>query len=229
MIAEAALSALALAGAAHGALYQNSALFGHALGRLSREERCVALTFDDGPNPLATPHILDVLESERVPATFFVLGRHAERWPDLVLRAAETGHQLGNHGFYHRKLVFRGPAYVRRDLELGTTAVEEAAGVRPRFFRAPHGLRSPWVSSIARALGQRTVGWTLGVWDSERPGIDQIVQRTLVGTRPGTILLLHDGDGYEVAGDRRQTAEALPLIIRGLRTRGYQFVALPAE
>ena len=169
-----------------------------------------------------------MLAAERVPATFFLLGKHVERWPAIAARVAADGHGIGNHGYYHRKLQWRGPAYVRLDLELGTDAIVSASGVRPSFFRAPHGFRSPWVSGIARELGQRTVGWTLGVWDSDRPGADEIARRSVDGCRPGTILLLHDGDGYAPDGDRMQTAEALPTIIRELRARGYGFVRLPA-
>ncbi len=117
---------------------------------------------------------------------------------------------------------------MRVDLELGTDIIEQAAGVRPTVFRAPHGFRSPWVTSIARDLGQRTIGWTLGVWDSDRPGVDAIVDRSIADSRPGTILLLHDADGYDPAGDRLQTAAAVPRIIRELRRRGYEFVGLPA-
>lgn len=228
MIALGLAAGLVTCGAAvHGTYHRNSPLFGTVLGSLPTDAREVALTFDDGPNPDATPHILDTLAREQVPATFFVLGRHAERWPELVLRTAREGHQIGNHGYFHRKLHTHGPTYVRRDLELGMTAIERASGVRPRAFRAPHGFRNPWVTPIARSLGQRTIGWSLGVWDSARPGVDQIVRRTLEGIRPGAILLLHDGDGYDPDGDRLQTAQALPLIIDALRTRGYRFRPLP--
>lgn len=223
------LAGLAAAGlAAHGTWHRNSWVFGHALSRLPGTANVVSLTFDDGPNPHATPRILDVLRRERVAATFFVLGRHAEQWPELVRRMADEGHQLGNHGYWHRKLHRRGPAYVRDDLTRGTAAIAAASGgTRPRHFRAPHGFRSPWVTSIARSLGQRTVGWSLGVWDSARPGTAEIARRAVDGLRAGSILLLHDGDGYDPEGDRMQTADALPLIIDGLRTRGFRFATLP--
>ena len=100
-------------------------------------------------------------------------------------------------------------------------------GERPLVFRAPHGFRSPWVNSIARSLGQRTIGWSLGVWDSARPGADVIAQRTVEGTRRGSILLLHDGDGYDPMGDRTQTADAVPRILDALLARGYRFVPVP--
>lgn len=223
------LAGLAAAGlAAHGTWHRNSWIFGAALSRLPDGDDRVSITFDDGPNPHATPLILDVLLRAKVRATFFVLGRHADRWPHLVRRMADEGHQLGNHGYWHRKLHRRGPGYVRDDLARGTDAIERVApGARPRHFRAPHGFRSPWVTPIARGLGQRTVGWSLGVWDSARPGAGEIARRALRGVKAGSILLLHDGDGYDPDGDRRQTAEALPLIIDGLRDRGFRFATLP--
>jgi peptidoglycan/xylan/chitin deacetylase (PgdA/CDA1 family) len=215
--------------AAHGTWHRNSWLFGPVMNRLPNAPDTVSITFDDGPNPVATPLILDTLRVEGVRATFVVLGRHAEQWPALVRRMAEEGHQLGNHGYWHRKLHRRTPTYVRDDLTRGTAAIVRASGgVRPTVFRAPHGFRSPWVTPIAASLGQRTIGWSLGVWDSARPGSSEIVRRALAGLRAGSILLLHDGDGYDAAGDRLQTAEALPLIIRGLRERGLGFTTLPA-
>jgi peptidoglycan-N-acetylglucosamine deacetylase len=215
--------------AAHGTWHRNSWIFGPVLNRLPNVTDAVSITFDDGPNPVATPLILDVLRDEGVHATFFVLGRYAERWPALVQRMADEGHQLGNHGYWHRKLHRRSPAYVRDDLMRGAEAIERASGgVKPTVFRAPHGFRSPWVTPIAASLGQRTIGWSLGVWDSARPGAAEIVRRALDGLRGGSILLLHDGDGYDPDGDRLQTVEALPLIIRGLRDRGLRFITLPA-
>jgi peptidoglycan-N-acetylglucosamine deacetylase len=219
---------LAVGLAAHGAFYRNSFVFGQALGRLPTRERVVALTFDDGPNLVATPRILDALAAADVQATFFILGRHAERWPALVRRVHEEGHAVGNHGYRHRKLQFKSPDYVRDDLTRGADAIAQACGARPTLFRAPHGFRSPWVNGIARSLGERVVGWSLGVWDSDRPGAEVIAQRTADGVRPGAIVLLHDGDGYDPDGDRRQTAAAVPLVLATLASRGYRFVPVPA-
>lgn len=229
MILQAGALAIAAAGvAAHGAFHRNSAVFGRVLYRLPTDAREIALTFDDGPNPYATPVILDALAATDTKATFFFLGRHVERWPELVRRTAADGHQIGNHGYFHRKLHFRGGEYVRDDLTRGKRAIEAAGGGTPRFFRAPHGFRSPWVTSIARSLGERTVGWSLGLWDSDRPGADIITERAVAQIRPGNILLLHDGDGYDAVGDRLQTAQALPRIVDALMLRGYSFAPLPA-
>jgi len=211
----------------HGLYYPNSYVFGRPIADVNGPGRRIALTFDDGPNPDATPRILDALKARGVKATFFVLGRHADEWPELVRRVADEGHAIGNHGWHHRKLHVRGPGYVRRDLTMGTDSIEGASGVRPELFRAPHGVRSPWVTPIASSLGQRTVGWSRGVWDSAKPGVDKIVRRTVDGARPGRIMLLHDGDGYDMRGDRSQTAAAIPSILDELLGQGYSFVTIP--
>lgn len=229
MIVQAAVGLTVLGGLAHGAYHRNSFVFGRVLSRLPGDRRQAAITFDDGPNPEATPRILDALKEQNVKAAFFILGSHAERWPHLVKRIVDEGHQVGNHGYFHRKLQFKSPAYVKRDLTLGKNAIESASGVSPSFFRAPHGFRNPWVSPIAKSLGERTVGWSLGVWDTDRPGADVIVQRTVEGTRAGSIILLHDGDGYDALGDRSQTAEAVPRIIDRLRANEFELVTLPVS
>lgn len=229
MIWSAALGVSVIGGVVHGAFHRNSPFFGRALGRIDSDRKVVALTFDDGPNPDATPRILDTLGEKGVRATFFVLGSHAERWPELVRRMSSEGHQLGNHGYFHRKLQFKSPFYVRRDIRLGIRAIKRAGAPAPRYFRAPHGFRSPWTTPIASSYGERTVGWSLGVWDSDRPGVNEIVRRTIEGVTPGSIVLLHDGDGYNPDGDRMQTAAALPHIIDRLTDQGYEFATLPAE
>ena len=227
MIAEVSCATVASAAAlAWGAFERNSPLFGRVQRRLSGGEAVVALTFDDGPNAHATPSILDTLGSEGVRATFFVLGRHADRWPSLVARARREGHVVGNHGYHHQKLLWKSPRYVRDDIAAGAAAILRAGCDRPTVFRAPHGQRNPWVTAIARAGGQRTVGWTLGVWDTARPGAPIIADRVVRGAGCGSIILLHDGDGYDAEGDRTQTAAALPMIIRGLRERGFSFTTL---
>ena len=227
MIAEVSCATVASAATlAWGAFERNSPLFGRVQRRLLGSEALVALTFDDGPNAHATPSILDTLGSEGVRATFFVLGRHADRWPSLVARARHEGHVVANHGYHHQKLLWKSPRYVHDDIAGGTAAILRAGGDRPTLFRAPHGQRNPWVTPIACSAGQRTVGWTLGVWDTARPGTRVIADRVVRGVGCGSIVLLHDGDGYDPDGDRRQTAAALPMIIRGLRERGFSFTTL---
>ncbi len=216
--------AVGLAGAgslAAGALLPNARLFGPVLGRGPADGRRVYLTFDDGPNRATTPAVLDALAAAGAPAAFFLVGRHAQAFPDLAREVAAGGHLVGSHTFSHRKLTLMGPAAVREEIESGHRAVEDAAGVAPVAFRAPHGHRNPFVDRTLRGLGCPLVGWSVGVWDTDRPGAEEIRRRVRRRVKPGTILLLHDGDGYDPDGDRTQTAEALPGILADLSAAGY--------
>src|SRR5438034_247475 len=193
------------------------------LVRGGRDGRRCYLTFDDGPNPSATEAILDMLSARDVPAAFFLVGEHVRRHPALARRIAEAGHELGNHTQHHVKLHLRGPHRIRAELATAHQTIADATGRAPRVFRAPHGYRNPFVASVVRDLGYRLFGWTFGVWDSDRPGAEEIRRRVRRKLSPGAIILLHDGDGYDPAGDRTQTAAALSGIIEDARTAGYEF------
>ncbi|HUL04385.1 MAG TPA: polysaccharide deacetylase family protein [Gemmatimonadales bacterium] len=219
----AGLGVLATGALALGVYDPNNPLFGRVIGRGARAGRSIYLTFDDGPNPTATERVLDTLVRDSVPAAFFLVGAHVQRFPDLARRTADAGYEIGNHTQHHVKLHRRGPGRIRRELEDAHQAIFEVTARAPRAFRAPHGYRNPFVAPAARRLGYRTFGWTFGVWDTARPGAEEIRRRVRVKLRPGAIILLHDGDGYDPTGDRRQTAEALPGIIRDARDQGYAF------
>ncbi len=220
------LGAAAAGTLALGVYHPNSPVFGRVIGRGPTTSRTLYLTFDDGPNPSATASVLETLAAERVPAAFFLVGAHVQRYPDLARRVAAAGHEVGNHTQHHVKLHLRGPGRIRRELEAAHAAILDTVGRPPHLFRAPHGYRNPFVTLAARRLGYRVLGWTFGVWDSDRPGVEEIRRRVRVKLRPGAIILLHDGDGYDPAGDRSQTAAALPGIIRDARDAGYSFGAL---
>jgi len=217
------LGAAAAGVLALGVYDPNSRVFGSVVGRGPRGARTLYLTFDDGPNRTATPRILQTLEAEGVPAAFFMVGAHVRQHPALAREVAARGHEVGNHTQHHVKLHVRGPRRIRRELEEAHATLTETVGRAPRVFRAPHGYRNPLVTAAARGLGYRVIGWTFGVWDSARPGAEEIRRRVGRKLRPGAIILLHDGDGYDAAGDRQQTAAALPGIIRDARAAGYAF------
>jgi peptidoglycan/xylan/chitin deacetylase (PgdA/CDA1 family)/uncharacterized membrane protein YbhN (UPF0104 family) len=193
-----------------------------------RGARKVALTFDDGPGP-DTPAVLDALDAAGVRATFFVLGRHARERPDLVREVARRGHLVALHGETHQKLHLAGPARVATELD-GCTAAIRAAGVEPApFFRAPHGFKGPILGRALRRRGITLVGWTRGVWDTERPGADEIAERASAKMQDGEILLLHDGCGTPGIDPRRdQTAAAIAEIVRRWREAGFDFVTVDA-
>jgi peptidoglycan/xylan/chitin deacetylase (PgdA/CDA1 family) len=211
-----------IAAGLYGALEPTNSLFGRVIGR-GRRDRRAYLTFDDGPNLDATPLILDTLAREEVPAAFFLVGAHVRRFPDLARRVATAGNALGNHTDTHRKLHLAGPRRIAEELGRAHAAIADATGVEPTLFRAPHGYRNPFVLREAARRRYRTLGWTFGVWDSACPGVGEIRRRMRDGLRPGAILLLHDGDGYDAFGDRSQTAQALPGIIADVRAAGFRF------
>lgn len=209
-----------------GMLERRAPVFGRIFWRGRSDRRDVALTFDDGPNEPYTSQVLDILSACGVKATFFVIGENAERLPGTVQRAAREGHEIGNHAYGHGVLPLKGPRAIRDQIARTSSLIERLTGTRPASFRAPHGWRNPWVAFAARRERIRPVAWTLGVWDTDRPGADVIVQRTFSGMRNGCVLLLHDGRGTERGADASQLVDALPAIIHGLRERGYRFLTL---
>jgi peptidoglycan/xylan/chitin deacetylase (PgdA/CDA1 family)/uncharacterized membrane protein YbhN (UPF0104 family) len=191
-----------------------------------RDGKQVALTFDDGPGP-DTLAVLDALDRAGARATFFVLGAAALARPDLVREVARRGHVVALHGHSHKKLHFASPRIIAEELDRGAGALR-AAGVEPApFLRAPHGFKGPLLSRALRRRGVTLVGWTRGVWDTERPGADAVVERACARMRGGEILLLHDGCGTPGLDPRRdQTAAAVPEIVRRWRAAGYDFVTI---
>ena len=204
-----------------------SPVFGPAVGRGPRGAAAVALTFDDGPGP-STGAVLDALAAARARATFFVLGRQVERHPAMVPRMVDEGHQVASHGYDHGILVFRGAGHVADQLRRTERAVAAAAGdgVLTPLFRAPHGFRGPATTLAARRAGYRTAAWTRGVFDSAEPGAAAIARRSARALAPGTVLLLHDADGWAPGRTRQQTADALPEICRAARARGLDLVTM---
>lgn len=223
-----AVSLVALAAAAGWSTFApRSPGFGRVPWRGPRTGTRMALTFDDGPSA-STPAILDALAAHGAHATFFVLGRQARAFPDVIARMHAEGHQVANHGDDHGILAFRGPAHVRRQLATCEDAVARAAGpgAMSRLFRAPHGFRGPATTAAARSAGYRTVAWTHGVFDSDEPGVDVIVQRCNDVLYPGCILLLHDADGWCPDRPRPQTAQAVPRVLAEASRRGLDLVTL---
>jgi peptidoglycan/xylan/chitin deacetylase (PgdA/CDA1 family) len=220
------LSTLAAAAAALQIFLVSFDLTGRSFRHGPRDVRRVALTFDDGPSE-DTPAVLAALERAGARATFFVLGEAALRRPELVREIARRGHEVALHGHTHRKLHRAGPARVADELDRCAAAIR-SAGVDPApLFRAPHGFRGPFLGPALRARGLTLVGWTRGVFDTERPGAEVIAARACRAMRGGEILLLHDGCATPGIDPRRdQTAAAVPEIVARWRAAGYELVTL---
>jgi peptidoglycan-N-acetylglucosamine deacetylase len=184
----------------------------------------VALTFDDGPSPDYTATILTTLEQTHTPATFFLVGSNVQQYPELVRREAGDGFTLGIHTWDHPDMTTLSAQ--QREWELAATAQAIHAILGANYclpyWRPPFGAYNNAVVSQTYALGLSTVTWDLDPRDWSDPGVKTIVNRVLSAVHPGAIILMHDG-----YNSRWQTAQALPLIIRGLQRRGYVPVTLP--
>jgi peptidoglycan/xylan/chitin deacetylase (PgdA/CDA1 family) len=189
----------------------------------SRGPLPVALTFDDGPWPNSTAQILTILTQHQAQATFFVVGRQVERYPEPVRQELAAGMAVGSHSYGHPQPFDRLPAArIRDELTRGRRTLQ-ALGVHPVGFRPPGGAASATILATAQRLGERTVLWSVDPADWQ-PGVtaDQLVWRVLAGVRPGAIVLLHDG-----GGNRSATVAALPAIIDGLRRLGLTLTVVP--
>ena len=185
----------------------------------SPERRAIALTFDDGPTTRFTPRVLAVLRQHRVPATFFVLGRLAHRYPQIIRTIFEQGHLVANHSWDHPR---HGTREAWRRQVLRTEAAIHAAGGTPaRYFRPPHGLVTPRLRSVCQELGYTIVLYTLLATDWQQPNAAALARLVRSRVASGGIVVLHDA-----GGDRTQTLEALPAIVRTLRELGFELVRL---
>ncbi|MFJ5710726.1 MULTISPECIES: polysaccharide deacetylase family protein [unclassified Streptomyces] len=183
------------------------------------QAKCIALTFDAGPGK-DTPHLLDVLKEKHVPATFFLLGRkHVERYPEVVRRIADEGHEVANHTWSHRILTDLDENEVREELSRTQDAVERITGRKPVLMRPPQGRTDSTVSDVSRELGLAQVLWSITAKDYSTTDSALIRERVLTQAHRDGIILLHDiYDG---------TVPAVPGIIDELKERGYTFVTVP--
>ena len=191
------------------------------LAKRTGARKYVALTFDDGPNPGETEQILDILRDEKVVGTFFVIGAEAEKYPELVLRAASEGHQIAMHSWSHKEYTKLTPAQIREDVARCSSAVEEITGFAPTWIRPPYGQVDGTVYTELENLKLRVALWDVDPIDYSRPGTQYIINTVVYNSRPGSVVLFHDG-----GGNRSQTVAALRGIIGELRDAGYTFVTV---
>ncbi|MFC7309801.1 polysaccharide deacetylase family protein [Streptomyces monticola] len=184
-----------------------------------RRAKCVALTFDAGPAK-DTPRLLDTLKKEKVPATFFLLGKnHVVKHPDLVRRIADEGHEVANHTWTHKILTERGPGEIRAELARTQNAIAEITGRKPTLMRPPQGRTDDEVTKICKELGLSQILWSVTAKDYTTTDSDLIKERVLEQTEKDGIILLHD--------IYKGTVPAVPGIIKSLKDKGYTFVTVP--
>lgn len=200
-----------------------------AISRAPRGKRRVALTFDDGPDPRYTPQILDILGRHQAKACFFVIGRKAREYPELIKQIVQAGHEIGNHGFHHRVPWLLGPRATLREIKEASRAIEEIAGQATHFCRPAWGLCNFFSLCYYWLKGQRVILWTYMSWDWIKKATPEGITRKVLGKiKDGAILVLHDSDSTLGAapGAPARVINALPEILEGLKRLGLQVVPL---
>ena len=198
-------------------------LFGDLVQRVKTNDKVVALTFDDGPSKRYTTEILALLQQQEVKATFFITGKEAEQNPDEVSLLYQAGHQLGNHSFSHPRMVLMSPAAVASEIERTDAAIRAVGYQDEILFRPPYGKKLfvlPWYLAQQQ---RKTIMWDLEPETAPSLAADAqaMADYVIEHIRPGSIVLMH-----LMYQSRQSSREALPLIIRGLKQKGYRFVTV---
>jgi peptidoglycan/xylan/chitin deacetylase (PgdA/CDA1 family) len=185
------------------------------------QDGCVALTFDDGPDPVDTPRLLDLLREKNVKATFFVVGQRAEQYPEIVRRAWEEGHLIANHTWSHQPLFcFLSPRRLRSEIERTAECIDRICGTRSRYFRSPVGIRHPLLRFALQKAGLEFVSWRIRSCDTIIQNSGLLARRILSNVTNRDIILMHD----RLPKGTQVMLEILPGVIDELRERGFEFV-----
>jgi peptidoglycan-N-acetylglucosamine deacetylase len=180
--------------------------------------KAIALTIDDGPSPVYTPLILQLLQQYQITASFSMIGRNAAAYPGVAREVAAAGHMIVNHTWNHADMAKMTKAAVRDEITRATDAIHAATGTLPSMFRAPYGAWSPVVLRYCAAQGMTPLDWSVDPRDWARPGVKAIVTDIMQDTHTGSIILEHDG-----GGNRSETVAALKIVIPRLLEAGYRF------
>ncbi len=195
---------------------------GNVIWDRETDEKMIALTFDDGPDPQYTPEILEVLAKHNAKATFFVLGMHAKQFPNIVHRQMLEGHEIGNHTYHHIYSI-KSKKKLQAELDATADVIEQITKRRPQLYRPVGGDYNDLIIDTAVENDYLVVlwSWHQDTHDWKNPGVDKIVDHVLSGIGPGDVILFHDS-----GGDRSQTVDALDKILTELDKEGYEYVTM---
>ncbi|MDO9281704.1 MAG: polysaccharide deacetylase family protein [Methylotenera sp.] len=187
----------------------------------------IALTIDDGPESEVTPQVLDLLDRFHAKATFFCIGSKAAQHPDLCREIVRRGHAIENHSQQHRHYFsLLGMGGFMREIQAAQDTLFSITGVHPKFFRAPAGLRNPFLQPVLSHLGLRLVSWTVRGFDTQVKDAEKVKNKLLSGLSPGAILLLHDGNAALTDKSIPVILAVLPSLLDAAETAGLHFVTL---
>jgi polysaccharide deacetylase family sporulation protein PdaB len=190
---------------------------------VTTDKKLIALTFDDGPNPVYTPQILDLLKAYQAQATFFVLGKRVQMYPEIAIREVNEGHEIANHTFDHHYLKNASSTKLIDEIHQTQDVIFDITEQVPHVFRPPGGYYNQALLDLTRKDKLTVVMWS---WyqdtkDWKKPGVDHIVHTVLSSVHNGDIILFHD-----LEGDCSQTVGALQRILPELKKQGYHFVTV---
>ncbi len=186
-------------------------------------EKALALTFDDGPHPIFTPQILDILEAHDAKATFFVVGKQAVKFPEIIKRIADGGNEIANHTYNHPWVNHISDKNLLAEIEKTHQLITEITGMEPVLFRPPGGYYNKRIVESVRQTNYKIILWsfTQDTKDWSNPGVSAIVSHVLDNAKSGDIIILHD-----FGGNRTQTIDALEIILPGLKEKGFEMVTV---
>lgn len=201
----------------YGSYFVQSNFFVKALCNGSRSEKTIALSFDDGPMRNFTPTLLDILKSENVPATFFLIGKNISGNEDLVNRMLAEGHVIGNHSYSHTYwFSLNKSETIYADLKKCDEEILRVAGKRPKFFRPPYGVTNPMVAKATTQGNYQCIGWSIRTYDTNAKSADALLKKSLHNLQGGDIILFHDWGAHTIG--------IISDFIKEARARGFTFV-----
>ena len=211
-------------------LWPRSSLLGPNWTRLpayAAARNAVAITIDDGPDPATTPRVLDLLDASGAKATFFCIGQRIERHRGLAREISDRGHAIENHTFRHPNYFsLLGPKAIALEIARAQDIIASVTGVVPRFFRAPAGLRNPFLAPLLERFDLQLASWTRRGFDTVNGNADVVFHRVMRNLASGDILLLHDGNAAKEVSGAPVIYDVLPRMLRELSTHGLQPILL---
>ena len=188
----------------------------------------VALTFDDGPSPEWTPKILDELKSVGVKATFFMIGHHVKKYPEIARRVVQEGHIIGNHGYAHSVMLYYTPAEIEGEIKYTEYIIREVTGVTTKYFRPPKALLRKATKETVKSMGYDIILWSLNSKDWVKFNYKYIVAYLMARVKHGDIILFHDSGSVftREGGDRIQTVKSVALLADELKKADFDLVTV---
>jgi peptidoglycan/xylan/chitin deacetylase (PgdA/CDA1 family) len=197
----------------------SSGVYLNSLCRKKSSNNYIAITFDDGVDPNITPKVLDILKKYNAKATFFIIGEHADSYPQIVKRIVDEGHDIGNHSYYHKGYFpMQKSADIYKEIQQCSNALKQASGKEIELFRPPFGVTNPMIGVAVRRSGLQSIGWSIRSLDTIGQHIDKVERRVIKQIKAGEVILLHD--------NRKDADLLLDRLLHHIQNKGLEAVTI---